>query len=507
MKRFFYKPHIGYLAADAITLLLSVVIVLAWFPLSTNIPFQKYDSFALVFSTIWLISSYLCQRYLPIRYMRMDKDLRNLVLSAFFTFGCMYGYMWLKSGKQFSIWVLLTIWLVMLVMSLVYLVLKHAYRYALNAEEKPSVAVERKPQAVLRSPEELSEEEKQSLQTSILEFSNDATLRYLARYVNLYSSNTFTLRSSELYNIQKLQNYRYDTLINFMPLNQIRGVNKLFATVNDKLPDDGIWICCYEPQSVTKRNILNRYSLVVSWLYYIAFFLYKRVMPKLFMTSRLYFDITEGKNRVLSKAEVLGRLCYCGFEIVEERKIGDLNYVVARRKYRPQIIEKRVYGIFVKLNRVGKNGKMFNVYKLRTMHPYSEFLQAYIYDKYSLQEGGKFNHDIRISTLGRIARKYWLDELPMLFNLLKGDMKLVGVRPISQHYFSLYTKELQDKRTRHTPGLLPPFYADMPKTLEEIEASEMRYLTMCEEKGTLRTDFIYFWKIVFTIIFKRARSH
>ena len=507
MKRFFYKPHIGYLAADAITLLLSVVIVLAWFPLSTNIPFHKYDSFALIFSTIWLISSYLCQRYLPIRYMRMDKDLRNLVLSAFFTFGCMYGYMWLKSGKQFSIWVLLTIWLVMLVMSLVYLVLKHAYRYALNAEEKPSVAVERKPQAVLRSPEELTEEEKQSLQTSILEFSNDATLRYLARYVNLYSSNTFTLRSSELYNIQKLQNYRYDTLINFMPLNQIRGVNKLFATVNDKLPDDGIWICCYEPQSVTKRNILNRYSLVVSWLYYIAFFLYKRVMPKLFMTSRLYFDITEGKNRVLSKAEVLGRLCYCGFEIVAERKIGDLNYVVARRKYRPQIIEKRVYGIFVKLNRVGKNGKMFNVYKLRTMHPYSEFLQAYIYDKYSLQEGGKFNHDIRISTLGRIARKYWLDELPMLFNLLKGDMKLVGVRPISQHYFSLYTKELQDKRTHHTPGLLPPFYADMPKTLEEIEASEMRYLTMCEEKGTLRTDFIYFWKIVFTIIFKRARSH
>lgn len=507
MKRFFYKPHIGYLAADAITLLLSVVIVLAWFPLSTNIPFQKYDSFALIFSTIWLISSYLCQRYLPIRYMRMDKDLRNLVLSALFTFGCMYGYMWLKSGKQFSIWVLLTIWLVMLVMSLVYLVLKHAYRYALNAEEKPSVAVERKPQAVLRSPEELTEEEKQSLQTSILEFSNDATLRYLARYVNLYSSNTFTLRSSELYNIQKLQNYRYDTLINFMPLNQIRGVNKLFATVNDKLPDDGIWICCYEPQSVTKRNILNRYSLVVSWLYYIAFFLYKRVMPKLFMTSRLYFDITEGKNRVLSKAEVLGRLCYCGFEIVAERKIGDLNYVVARRKYRPQIIEKRVYGIFVKLNRVGKNGKMFNVYKLRTMHPYSEFLQAYIYEKYSLQEGGKFNHDIRISTLGRIARKYWLDELPMLFNLLKGDMKLVGVRPISQHYFSLYTKELQDKRTHHMPGLLPPFYADMPKTLEEIEASEMRYLTMCEEKGTLRTDFIYFWKIVFTIIFKRARSH
>ena len=242
-------------------------------------------------------------------------------------------------------------------------------------------------------------------------------------------------------------------------------------------------------------------------MYYIAFFLYKRVLPKLFMTSRLYFDITEGKDRVLSKAEVLGRLCYCGFDIVTEQKIGDLNYVVARRKFQPKNITRRLYGIFVKLNRVGKNGKKFQVYKLRTMHPYSEFLQAYIYEKYSLQEGGKFNHDIRVTSLGRFARKYWLDELPMLINLLKGNMKLVGVRPISEHYFSLYSLELQNKRIQHNPGLLPPFYADMPKTLDEIEASEMHYLTMCEERGTLVTDFIYFWRIVNTILFKRARSH
>ena len=94
----------------------------------------------------------------------------------------------------------------------------------------------------------------------------------------------------------------------------------------------------------------------------------------------------------------------------------------------------------------------------------------------------------------------------MLLNLLKGDMKLVGVRPISQHYFSLYCKELQEQRVKHKPGLLPPFYADMPKTLDEIQASEIRYLTMCEERGTLLTDFIYFWRIVCTIVFKRARS-
>ena len=248
MKRLLYKPYWTYLLTDAITLMLSFVVVLAWFPLSTKIPFQKYDVFAIVFSAIWLITSYLCRRYKPVRYLKMGKDIRRLILSSILSFGCMYGYMWLMSGKQFSIWVLLTIWLVMLVMSLVYLIFKHAYRYALNAEETPSMAPSREPQQVLRTPEALTIEDEQALRDSILEFSSDATIRFIQQYANLFSSNTFTLRSSELYNIQKLQNYRYDTIVNFMPLNHIRGVNRMFATVSDKLPDNGIWVCCFEPQ-------------------------------------------------------------------------------------------------------------------------------------------------------------------------------------------------------------------------------------------------------------------
>jgi lipopolysaccharide/colanic/teichoic acid biosynthesis glycosyltransferase len=412
----------------------------------------------------------------------------------------------LMEGKNFSIWVLLTIWLMMLGASLIILIFKHAYRYALDADDTPLEAPQRAPQTVLRIPETLSQEEQAALRESILEFTPEKALRYVEKNVDLYSTNTFTLRSTDLYNIKKLPNYSYDTIVNFMPLNQIRGVNKLFTTVNDKLPDKGIWVCCYEPQSVTKRNILSRYPAVFGWMYYMAFFCYKRVLPKLLMTSRLYFDITEGKNRVLSKAEVLGRLCYCGFDIIDERKKGDLCYVIAQRKFRPEITGRRLYGILLKLNRVGKNGKLFKVYKFRTMHPYSEFLQAYIYERYSLQEGGKFNHDIRVTTLGRIMRRYWMDELPMLINLIKGDMKLVGVRPISQHYYSLYCTELQEQRVRHKPGLLPPFYADMPKTLDEIQESEMRYLSMCEKRGTFVTDFIYFWRIVYTIVFKRAHS-
>ena len=504
--RFFYKPYWRYVIADAIALLVSVCVVLAWFPLSTQVPFQKYSVFVLIFSTMWLVFSYCCHRYIPVKYMKMGKDIRRLAAASALLFGGMSGYMMLMEGRNFSVWVLLTLWLVMLGASLIILIFKHAYRYALEADEVVFEAPKRALQGVLYDPVFIGQAEKASMRESILEFAPENALRYIEKSVDLYSSNTFTLRSSELYNIHKLPNYRYDVLVNFMPLNHIRGVNKLFTTVNDKLPDNGIWVCCYEPQSVTKRNILSRYPVIFGWLYYAAFFCYKRVLPKLFMTSRLYFDITEGKNRVLSKAEVLGRLCYCGFEIIDERKKGDLSYVIARRKFRPEITSRRLYGILVKLNRVGKNGKMFKVYKFRTMHPYSEFLQAYIYERYALQEGGKFNHDIRVTTLGRLMRKYWMDELPMLLNLLKGDMKLVGVRPISQHYYSLYCKELQEQRVKHKPGLLPPFYADMPKTLDEIQASEIRYLTMCEKRGTFVTDFVYFWRIVYTIIFKRAHS-
>ena len=90
---------------------------------------------------------------------------------------------------------------------------------------------------------------------------------------------------------------------------------------------------------------------------------------------------------------------------------------------------------------------------------------------------------------------------------MKGEMKLVGVRPLSKQYFGLYAKELQELRTQFLPGLLPPFYVDMPKTLEEVQASEMKYLRACQKDGVWKTDMSYLWRIVYTILFKKARSH
>jgi lipopolysaccharide/colanic/teichoic acid biosynthesis glycosyltransferase len=139
------------------------------------------------------------------------------------------------------------------------------------------------------------------------------------------------------------------------------------------------------------------------------------------------------------------------------------------------------------------------------MHPYAEYLQEYVYDKSDLQEGGKFKDDFRITTIGKIFRKFWIDELPMLINFFRREMKLVGVRPLSEHYFSLYSKELQEKRIKTKPGLIPPFYVDMPKTIEEIQASELKYIEAYEKHPCI-TDWKYFWKAVWNILFRKARS-
>ena len=163
------------------------------------------------------------------------------------------------------------------------------------------------------------------------------------------------------------------------------------------------------------------------------------------------------------------------------------------------------YGPIVQLKRSGFEGKTVQIYKFRTMHPYSEYLQQYIYDNQGLQKGGKIENDFRTTSWGKTMRKLWLDELPMLYNWIKGDLGFIGVRPLSFHFLSLYDQELQDLRKKVKPGLVPPFYADLPVTFEEICESERRYIKAFLERP-IRTQMIYSFKAFFNIVIKGARS-
>lgn len=161
--------------------------------------------------------------------------------------------------------------------------------------------------------------------------------------------------------------------------------------------------------------------------------------------------------------------------------------------------------IIIALPRVGKDGKIIHVYKFRTMILGAQYLQGYVFATCGLDVSGKFANDPRITPLGRILRKYFIDEIPMLINVMKGDMKLVGARPISEHYFSLYDEEVQQRRIQYKPGLIPAIYADMPRGIEGIQESEMRYFD-AYDKHPFVTDLRYFMKIVMNILFKSVRS-
>ncbi len=298
---------------------------------------------------------------------------------------------------------------------------------------------------------------------------------------------------------------RQKNIVNLHRINDIRRVNKFFEAVNESLPDSGTFIGCVETKALRKERILAKFPPVLNWLYYIGDFVFKRFFPKIPILKTIYFSITNGRNRVITSVETLGRLYSCGFKVLDLQQTPGLLFFIAKKTQDPDFNSEPSYGPLFGMKRVGQHGKIVKVYKLRTMHPYAEYLQEYIYERNKLTEGGKFKDDIRVTTLGKLFRKVWLDELPMILNFLRGDMKLVGVRPISSHYLSLYSKELQEMRLRVKPGLLPPFYADMPKTLEEIIASEIRYIE-AYEKNPWKTDWRYFKKACYNILVKQARS-
>jgi undecaprenyl phosphate N,N'-diacetylbacillosamine 1-phosphate transferase len=98
-----------------------------------------------------------------------------------------------------------------------------------------------------------------------------------------------------------------------------------------------------------------------------------------------------------------------------------------------------ILGVF-KQERPGKNGEIFTIYKIRTM------------SKVTHVNGIKLKDVERLTSIGRIIRKLSLDELPQLWNVVKGEMSFVGPRPLLPKYLPLYSSE-QAKRHNVRPGI------------------------------------------------------
>lgn len=117
------------------------------------------------------------------------------------------------------------------------------------------------------------------------------------------------------------------------------------------------------------------------------------------------------------------------------------------------IIDDPHAGPFFKQMRVGRHGKEFNMYKFRTMHPNADKIIEDLV-KQNEMDGPvfKMKDDPRITRVGKFLRKVSLDELMQFFNVLKGDMTLVGPRPPLPREVQFYT-DYQKLRLLVTPGI------------------------------------------------------
>ena len=154
-------------------------------------------------------------------------------------------------------------------------------------------------------------------------------------------------------------------------------------------------------------------------------------------------------------------------------------------------------GGFYSQERIGKNGKPFKLYKFRSMRIGS--------DKKGLITIGE--KDNRITKTGFILRKYKLDELPQLWNVVIGDMSLVGPRPEVKKYTDLYTEE--QKQVLHVrPGITDWAsikYVDENKILGESKTPDEAYVNLIMP-NKIKLNMVYiqnqtlgeYFKIIFT---------
>lgn len=156
--------------------------------------------------------------------------------------------------------------------------------------------------------------------------------------------------------------------------------------------------------------------------------------------------------------------------------------------------------IFYFREMIGLRGRRFILLKFRTMIPDADsYLERHPELHQEYRKSIKLQNDPRITRPGRFLRKMYLDELPQLFNVLCGQMSLVGPRPIHQKELALYG-EYAEKRHSIKPGMtgLWQISADRHKYYEERISLDMQYI----DGRSLPLDFVILVKTIQVFVAK-----
>lgn len=502
-KRFFFN-------IIAVTLVFLVTLIVNSETYSATQFFSKYSAYFVFFLVMHILISIATRKYEEKKHRTYFLALYLYTRTWIITTGLMLSIIYTFSLFQIPRRIVICTILSTLILEYILVTIKYIFKYVKSSKDEKDIDHHSENLRIIEqelNPDVYSEKQyRDILDETIITNLGFMELRFIRNILNTKTHYCLLISSILEQNIKKHPKNKFNCLIVLSRINDIRRINKYFEAANNILPKEGIIIVNAEIYEQTKNRVMKKFPVFYRHIIYSFYYFFKRVIPKLPYTKNIYFYLTKGRSRALSITETLGRLCSCGFEIVKTTEISGKIHVIAKKIGDPDFNMSPTYGPIIKLNRVGKGGKIIKVYKFRTMHAYSEYIQSYVHNLNGLDKEGKFKDDFRVTTLGKILRKLWLDELPMIFNILKGDMKIVGVRPLSTHFFNLYSDELKQRRIKFKPGLIPPYYVDMPKSMEEIEASELKYLNSYE-KNPFITDFKYFFLAFYNIVIKRARSH
>lgn len=513
------KRILSNILIDILALLLGTIVAgLFWKEIDkTEEIFSNVPLFA--FFLIMIISAFILQRYELHKRRTYYSMLNRFLITWVFSSAIILAWVYYLRPESYISIRGIVFWLVMIYISeFVLFSISYAVRYArllkAQREEMHISSVMNVMQHENENPEYSTtdlilhldipvQELKISDELYLLE--NSELRTFIQQHTFIQNNKRLFLCTTNTFNIETSPDLSLTQIINIQKINPIPHLNRFFETVYTKLQKGGIFILCVETLENRRDRLSRKYHVPIKIVIRFIDFMIHQLWPQIPYIRILYFTLWKKSNRRISYTETLGRLYCCGFEYISEIE-ADGKVWFAMKKTRQAVLDaENIYGPIIKLKRIGIHGKEFSAFKFRTMYPYSEYLQEFIYSRNSLNKEGKFKDDFRITSWGKFLRRYWIDELPMLINFFKGDLKLVGVRPLSRQYYNLYPEELKQLRTQYKPGLIPPYYSDLPKNLDEIFLSEKKYLE-AYSMNKLKTNWRYFRKAVFNILFKKARS-
>ena len=349
----------------------------------------------------------------------------------------------------------------------------------------------------------------------------DSIIRYVYRKIlikfKLFSTNVVILGTGELAQIvyDKIKEHPFTTykIIGFLKHNENKNIidkNKLMGDLNNfdemvnKINIEEVVIAIPNLSRIELSEIITKLERKVRKIKYIP------DLHGLISFSNKIHDL-DGILAITASQELLNPL-----NLMVKRFFDIILSLIWLALLSPVfliialLIKKEDKGpVFFKHKRIGKDLKEFEMYKFRTMYPDAEKRLNEMLEKDEKIREEWFKHfklknDPRITKIGKILRKTSLDELPQLINVLKGDMSLIGPRPVVRKEIELYYGEKIAKEVFSIkPGITGMWQANGRSDIENYSeriALDLYYL----RNWSLGLDFIIFLKTIKIVIDKKG---